>query len=516
MLGYAARVSTAATDRIARERDLYRRLLELGVHDEPESFLRGALTLLAELTSARRIYVELRDDDSPPVTWWAAEGFDAAQLEAIRGTISRGIIAESIATGRTVLTASALDDPRFRDLASVKAQEIESVLCVPIIRDLPIGVVYLQGDRNVASFSPFDAEVQRNVEFLAGAIAPLGDRLIERTRKGLAVRPGAPRPAGFERVVGGSPLILELLNRLALAAKLDMHILFTGPSGSGKTMLAQSVHAASARSGKPFVELNCAAIPESLFENELFGAAPGAHSAVPRGGMTGKVEAATGGTLFLDEIGELPLGSQAKLLQLLQDKTYYRLGSAEARRADVRIVSATNRDLASLVRERRFREDLYYRLRVFEARVPALSERREDIVPLAKQFCHAACEKHGLGEKTLSPSGISAVKTAEWPGNVRELANQIESAVLNAHLRAADEVAATDLFPDERARATEDASSLQGATRQFQRAHLVAVLEASDWNMSETARRLDIARSHLYNLIRAHGLTRVSAKAWKG
>jgi Nif-specific regulatory protein len=501
-----------ADDRIYRERDLYRGLLELGTHDDPDAFLRSALKVLRELTSARRIYVELRDDEAPPVTWWAAEGFDAAQLDVVRSTLSSGIIGESLATGNTVVTASAIEDPRFCELASVKEQEIESVLCVPIIRDLPFGVVYLQGDRSTNRFSPFDTETRKNVEYLARAVAPLGDRLIERTRRGLAPRPLLARPKGFEHVLGASPIMAEVINRLALAAKLDIHILFTGASGAGKTMLARSVHVASPRADRPFIDLNCAAIPETLFENELFGAAGGAHSGVPRTGLVGKVEAANGGTLFLDEVAELSLGSQAKLLQLLQDKIYYRLGSAEVRRADVRIIAATNRDLATQVRERTFREDLYYRLRVFEARVPSLAERREDLILLANQFCLQACKTHGFGAKLLSPSGRSAVMTAEWPGNVRELANRLESAILNAHLRSSDEVNARDMFPETPGNSHEEVISLQGATRHFQRSHLLAVLEAADWNMSDAARRLDIARSHLYNLIRAHGLARLHPK----
>ncbi len=495
-----------------RERELYHSLLELGAHDEPESFVKNALQILVELTNARQGYLELRDDELTSASWWAAEGCEPDRIEEIRKTTSTGIIAHAIATGQTVLTASASEDPRFQDLTSVRDNEIESVLCTPIGRDTPLGVVYLQGDRSSRDFSPFDGETQRAVEFVARALAPLADRLVERTRR-VTLSSRGKRQSGFEHVVGSSQGLDDVLQRLALVAKLDVHVLLTGASGTGKTLLGQAIHAASPRRPHAFVELNCAAIPDALLENELFGAAPGAHSAVPRQGVVGKVEAAQGGTLFLDEVGELSMVAQAKLLQLIQDKTYYRLGSAEARRADIRLVAATNQDLPALVKERKFREDLYYRLKVFEARVPSLVERHDDLVPLARHFAKVAAKRHDLPLSSLAPSAIRAIVTATWPGNVRELAHRVESAVLNAHLRSSTEITDRDIFPEADATPAADAvESLQEATRRFQRAHVTSMLETSNWNVSEAARRLDVARSYVYTLIRSYGLRRLDVE----
>jgi Nif-specific regulatory protein len=310
----------------------------------------------------------------------------------------------------------------------------------------------------------------------------------------------------FAAICGTSHAIRDVVERLRLAAPLDIQMLFTGPCGTGKTLLATAVHHASARRDRNLVEINCATLQEGLLENELFGAEPGAHSAVPRGGLKGKVEAAEGGTLFLDEVAELSPGCQAKLLQLLQDKTYYRLGGNQLRRADVRVLAATNVDLRAAVQNRHFREDLYYRLRVLEVKIPSLAERSEDLVPLSRAFLIQALERHGLPPKALAPDAIRALHEAEWPGNVRELAHRIESAAIQAHLRRSDRIEDGDLFPEELATTGDAIYSLEEATRRFQRKHVLAVLQSENWNILEAARVLDVCRSHVYNLMRAFDL----------
>ena len=311
----------------------------------------------------------------------------------------------------------------------------------------------------------------------------------------------------FSAIRGKSQAMGEVVDRLRLAAPLDVHVLLTGPSGVGKTVLANAIHLASRRRSGPFVEINCATIPEALLENELFGADPGGHSAVARGTVKGKVEAAEGGTLFLDEIGELAPGAQSKLLQLLQSKTYYRLGGSTPRRADVRVVAATNANLKAAIAERKFREDLYYRLEVLEIQVPPLSERSEDLIPLSFEFLRQVVERHQLSRKLLSPNAIRAIQAAQWPGNVRQLANRIESATIHAQMRGSDQIEGHDIFPDD-PRSSEAATTLQSATRRFQRNHILGVLTATDWSVPETAQILDVSRSQIYNLIRMFELKR--------
>jgi transcriptional regulator with PAS, ATPase and Fis domain len=228
-----------------------------------------------------------------------------------------------------------------------------------------------------------------------------------------------------------SPEMKSVLRLVAKIAPTDATVLIQGETGVGKEGIARLLHASSHRAAGPFLQLNCAAIPESLVESELFGYAPGAFTGAERGGRRGVLEEADGGTLFLDEIGELPLASQAKLLHVLQEGTFKKIGDPNPVKTDVRIVAATNRDLEALVAEGRFREDLYYRLCVLQVEIPPLREREEDIVPLIRFFLQVFQERYGL-KRTLSADVEQILARHTWPGNVRQLRNVMERLVLTA------------------------------------------------------------------------------------
>ena len=499
-----------------RERDLYLRLLDLGEQDELEPFLDESLRLLTELTGAHQGYIEIcpesgiGPEDAP--RWWAAQGYSEDEIAAVRKTISRGIIAEALATGRTIVTHSALLDDRFSERESVRLGHIEAVLCAPIGANSPVGVVYLQRRQRPGPFPKADRD---RLERFARHLRPYAERLVERRRQRESTDLVGPLRAllKLDPIVGRSAALAAALRDVAVVAPLEVSVLLLGESGVGKSQLARVIHDNSPRAGRPFVELNCATIPENLVESELFGALPGSHSTATSR-MTGKVEAAAGGTLFLDEIAELSLPAQAKLLQFLQSQEYYPLGAARALRADTRIIAATNVDLEAAARARRFREDLFYRLQVLPIRIPSLAERREDVPELAQAFLADSVRRHRLPHLVLSPEALGAIEVAEWSGNVRQLAHAIEAAAIRAAGENSRAVERRHVFP-ERPRADGEGGDLvptyQEATRRFQAQLVRRTLEATSWNVSEAARRLDVTRSYLYELIRAYGLERKTA-----
>jgi two-component system nitrogen regulation response regulator NtrX len=309
-------------------------------------------------------------------------------------------------------------------------------------------------------------------------------------------------------IIGESPAIRRLREQISTAAPSNGRVLIEGENGSGKELVARAIHALSARRDRPFVEVNCAAIPEELIESELFGHEKGAFTgAVSR--RRGKFEAADGGTLFLDEIGDMSLKTQAKVLRALEEQAFERVGGRETIKVDVRVIAATNRDLTTRVGQG-FREDLYYRLNVIPIEAPPLRTRKEDIPILIDHFIRIVCAENGKRIKSVSGEALAYFLAYDWPGNVRELRNMVERLVimapgdvigvddLPAPLRPKDAPAA-GLEPGER--------SLRLARDNFERAYILAELRAHDWNMTRTADRLGIERSHLYRKIRAYGIS---------
>jgi two-component system nitrogen regulation response regulator NtrX len=309
-------------------------------------------------------------------------------------------------------------------------------------------------------------------------------------------------------IIGDSPAIRRLREQIGTAAPSNGRVLIEGENGSGKELVARAIHALSARRDRPFVEVNCAAIPEELIESELFGHERGAFTgAVSR--RRGKFEAADGGTLFLDEIGDMSLKTQAKVLRALEEQAFERVGGRETIKVDVRVIAATNRDLTTLVGQE-FREDLYYRLNVIPIEVPPLRVRKEDIPVLIDHFIRIVCAENGKRSKVLSGEALAYFLAYDWPGNVRELRNMVERLVIMApgDVIGVDDLPAP-LRPKDAAGAGVDPRerSLRDARDHFERAFILAELRANDWNMTRTAERLGIERSHLYRKIRAYGIS---------
>ena len=321
----------------------------------------------------------------------------------------------------------------------------------------------------------------------------------------------APRatgtPAGDETLglVGDSPAIEKLREQVRRIGPSSGRVLVTGENGSGKELVAHAVHALSKRSSGPFVKLNCAAIPKDLLESELFGYERGAFTGAVQS-KKGRLELADGGTLFLDEVGDLAAEAQSKLLRVIETNELERVGGTRTAKVDVRLVAATNKDLAEGVRSGEFREDLYFRLNVLPVVVPPLRERRTDVGTLAEYFLAQFAAIEGRGALHLSPDGLELLSEYHWPGNVRELRNLMERAVV---LVEGDTIGAADLLPWLESPPDEnDDAGLRGRVARSEIDSIRRALEAADWNVTQAASGLGIDRTNLHRKMRKYGIAR--------
>ncbi len=302
--------------------------------------------------------------------------------------------------------------------------------------------------------------------------------------------------------VGESPSMKELRGQIEMAAQSNSRVLITGESGSGKELVARLLHGMGSRADKPFVEVNCAAMPHELIESELFGHEKGSFTGAFEK-KKGKFELADKGTLFLDEIGDMSLQTQAKVLRVIETQEFQRVGGSANIKVDVRIISATNKDLQEEVRKGNFREDLFFRLNVIPIAVPPLRERREDIPPLVEYFMQSLAAEYGRPPKKIVPEAIKRFQQHTWPGNIRELKNLIERLVI---MTPSPVITAKDFILTEGHEGSDyfTYSTLKEARESFEKDFIAKKLEDNNWNVSKTAEILDIERSNLHRKIKAY------------
>jgi transcriptional regulator with GAF, ATPase, and Fis domain len=449
-----------------------------------------------------------------------------------------------------VVTVSARNDPRFKEYLSVHQLQLESVLGIPIhARGKTAGVLYMESRFQSGRFTPDDQRLlmafgdqvaialtnarlhqdnlrkaheleraKREIEALAeerGRLLSERTSELEETRRDLAEmrrKLEAQASTGMFGMIGLSPPMLKLFELIDRVAATDVPILIEGESGTGKEMVARGIHAASERRKGRLVSVNCAAIPETLLESELFGHVRGAFTGADRE-RKGLFAAAHGGTLFLDEIGDMPVRMQVDLLRALQEKTIRPVGGHEEIKVDVRVIAASNKPLATLLQRGSFREDLFYRLNVVSLRLPPLRERVEDIPLLVDHFLAAIATQVKAGKKRVSKEAMRRLIEYSWPGNVR----QLEHALMNASVLADGELLDSDDFtleapatastasaPPPAANGPESTSSEDHRAKEKRR--ILEALEACSWNKSRAAEQLGMPRRTFYRRLRIYAI----------
>ena len=457
-----------------------------------DRLLETMLDAIIDATQASRGVVMLMVDGKPQVRVARQLGGKPGQGNL---ALSDSIVARVIQTRTPEVVSDALNHREFQAAQSVMDFKICSVLCVPLLNrgDL-LGVIYLGNDNVVNLFT----EESREVAVVFAAQAALAVRnaiLINELQLNNQSLTQQIERMNFGSLIGASDSMKELFRRVEKVAATDISVLITGETGTGKELVASEVHRRSARPKGPFVALNCGAIPENLLESELFGHVRGAFTGAVAT-RDGKFQAAHGGTLFLDEIGEMPLSLQVKLLRVLEDRKVVRVGEHAARDIDIRVVAATNRDLATEVKAGRFREDLYYRLNVVRLHLAPLRERGEDVVLLARYFLKRYADEMGVRVRGFGDDALRSLHLHLWPGNIRELENRIKKALIFCE---GSEVTAADL---ELAPLNADRiEPLTDAKESFARTYVHKILEINGGNRTQTAKDLGVDVRTIYRYI---------------
>lgn len=464
-----------------------------------DPLLERVLATLLDVVPAERGALLLWQEDEQR---WAPAAVEA-RPDAPSGSdiaVSRAIIDEAFAAGGPIYSPDATADPRFRPSDSIEALAIRSTICCPLtVRGERLGVLHLDS-RQTEAFTDEDVRLVGAIGNQA-AIAIANARLNETLRKeNVSLRRALDSEC---QMVGSSAALRDVMRLVRRVSQTDTTVLLRGESGTGKEVAARTIHVLSARRTQPFVCVNCAAMPETLLESELFGHEKGAFTgAVER--RIGRFELASGGTVFLDEIGEMAPGTQAKLLRVLQEREFRRVGGTRPIRVDVRVIASTNRDLKEAIAAGEFRQDLYFRIKVVEVVLPPLRERLEDIPELCAHFLGQVAGEMGRPAPEVADETLPLLRRHRWPGNIRELRNVLERAmVLGVGNRLEPKHLPRELRQGRGAAAPVDEDL---SLAEMERRHIAQVLDLTDWNKSRAADLLSISRPRLDRKIRDYDL----------
>ncbi|HEY0480256.1 MAG TPA: sigma 54-interacting transcriptional regulator [Kofleriaceae bacterium] len=487
MIDESAPLEEEAAETIA-ELDAYTKLYEFSerlIHQRDLSELLDALMdAVIGITNADKGFLVLLEGDTIDVK--VARNLNRENIADAVSQLSDSIIAKVVRSRKPVIVSDAMRDDEFSAAKSVMQLKVSSVICVPLLdRGRLLGLIYVGNDsirdlfqqdtlRILTVFSSQASLIVANA-LLLNELRVDNRRLNERLEQ-----------YRFGEIVGTSAPMQQVFRKVEKIAATDISVLITGETGTGKELIAREIHTRSPRTGKPFVTINCGAIPENLLESELFGHVKGAFTGAVAN-KQGKFQAADGGTLFLDEIGEMPVELQVKILRALQERVVYRVGDTRPETCDIRILAATNRDLDKEIAAGRFREDLYYRLNVVNVELPPLRQRGEDVLVIARYLLSRYSREYDVKVKGLSPNAAVAIRKHAWPGNIRELENRIKKAIVlcESSVIGPDDLGLTsDVLPQ--------ILTLAEAKDKFQRDYINEVLALNNGNRTKTARDLGV------------------------
>ncbi|MDR2094438.1 MAG: sigma 54-interacting transcriptional regulator [Treponema sp.] len=450
----------------------------------------------------------LTDQENQELYFEIALGAKGAEVRQFTLKVGEGIAGWVVKHNKSIIVNDVENDRRYLNTISQQIDyPCKTMMAVPMrIKDNCIGVIELLNKKSDKYF------VQEDLDWLEifanqAAIALINARSIEQARNEIQLLQDQLKiDQGYHTLVAKSQVIMDKIEIIDRVAKTDSSVLILGESGVGKEIFAEQIHIRSARRDKPFVRVNCAALPEGLLESELFGHVKGAFTNAVNN-RRGRFEMADGGTIFLDEIGDLPLALQAKLLRVIQQRTFEKLGSDTSITVNVRILAATNKDIEALVGRGEFRTDLYYRLNVLPIYIPPLRQRTEDIPELAGFFLKKCMRETKKQFEGFSRKAMESMLAYSWPGNVRELENCVERACVIGKTKWIEE---EDLFLKPNIQPSihdEGDRSLKTAINSFKAHYIQKALDENKWNQTETARVLDIQRTYLSRLIKELEIT---------
>ncbi|KAA0225108.1 sigma-54-dependent Fis family transcriptional regulator [candidate division KSB1 bacterium] len=457
-----------------------------------DELLRKILTIALQTVNAQRGFILMSEKDDPAeLHVRVAHNLEPNALNAV-APFSRSIVEAATASGETLITYNPADDTRFRSSESIFDQKIVAAACLPLrIKTRRLGAIYIDSTETRGKFRP-EMEPFLNAFAHQAAIAIENAQMYDQLRsENRRLRQAMANASEFTGIIGQSQAVRAVLDTVRSVMDTTATILILGESGTGKELIARALHYNSRLKDKPFIALFCGALPETLLESELFGHKQGSFTGASHE-KKGLFEEADGGTIFLDEIGDISPKIQTALLRVLQEQEVRRIGETKVRKIEVRVLAATNKDLAAEVKAGRFREDLYYRLNVIAIHMPALRYRGHDIILLAQHFLDRAASKAKRQIAGFSPEALEALLNHDWPGNVRELGNTIERAVL---LAKGEYLTPADLRLQ--APAYTETTELQ-SLRDHERRIVERVLQQHQGNVTEAAKALGVSRRWLH------------------